>query len=291
MDANVSHRQIIVGYQDNPAGQAALDWALKDAVHRRLPVHAVVAASLVNEPVPLGGLVSAVIEDVELVAEHARERAQQHEPSVPFTAEVVMGYPAGVLIEASREAELLVVGRKPRRALHEALSGSTSTHVIAHAHCPVVVVERSHLTSHTGQVIVGVDGSPNSEAALEFALETAAAHRMTVTVVRGWHLDLPEAMTLPWLTQDVLDQITATEKSALAEQVEPWATKYGDTGVHQVFSTVSPVEAIAGLARRGDLIVVGSRGRGGFTGMLLGSVSQSLLHRPHPCPLVVVHHG
>ena len=289
METTVRYRQVIVGYQDNPAGQAALDWALAHAARRGLPVRAVVAASLVYEPVPLGGLVSAVIADVEQVADHARECAVKVAASVSFSTEVVLGNPAGVLINASREAELLVVGRNPRRVMHVAVAGSTSTHVVAHAHCPVAVVERCHVTSHTGQVIVGVDGSPHSEAALEYALETAEAHDMPVTVVRGWHLDLPDAMTLPWLTQGILDQIATTERCALADQVQPWASKHPDTDVHQVISTLSPVEAIVGLARRGDLIVVGSRGRGGFTGMLLGSVSQALLHSARPCPLIVVH--
>lgn len=290
MDTETGTRHIVVGYEHTAEGIAALDWALDEARRRELPVRAVIVMSLVYEPVPLGGLVSAVIAEKEDFAVEAAKHAADVAPTVPFSTVLVYGGSAGVLVDESASAELLVVGRGTHRALGEAFAGSTSTQVVGHAKCPVVVVERANLAGPAGSVIVGVDASPNSEAALGFAFESASRRGMPLKAVHAWHLGVPDTMALPWLDQETVDSIDAAEQTLLTDAVERWSEKFPDVSVTTVVSKAPPVDAMIAQAHAGDLLVVGSRGRGGFAGLVLGSVSQGLLHRPRPCPLVVVHH-
>jgi nucleotide-binding universal stress UspA family protein len=154
--------------------------------------------------------------------------------------------------------------------------------VSVHAHCPVVVV-RGDRPSPDAPVVVGLDDSDCARLALDFAFAQAAARGTGLRVVRAWS---PPAQR--WQPPDF-----DPEEQAVAEKVEvEELTARQRDKYPQVELTISvvvdaPARAMVDASRHAQLVVVGSRGRGGFRGLLLGSVSQQLLHHPH-CPVAVV---
>ena len=134
-------------------------------------------------------------------------------------------------------------------------------------------------------VVVGVDLPATSEAAIEFAMEAAAARSAAVVAVHAWSGQL----LLPGLTRIMADWnlIETEERRALSEQMAGWTEKFPGVPVEVVVSRDGPAQSLLAEADRAQLIVVGSRGRGGFAAIVLGSVSNALLHRA-PCPVAVV---
>ncbi|MEO7268749.1 MAG: universal stress protein [Knoellia sp.] len=291
MNINEAPRSVVVGYDSSHDGDAAFDWALGEAGRRDLPVSLLVARGVRSASVP--GLGAAVPWPEGLtgeIVEEARRYAADRASGVRVTVETSLGSPAAVLVEASARAEIIVVGRHEHTAAGEAFWGSTPTQVIAHAACPVVVVDRPFSGAHTAPIVVGVDGSEEGQAALEFAFRRAADLGAPIVGVHSWWIDVPGNLTLDWLTDEMREELEAAAAGALAEALAPWGEKFPDVRVSTVLRQLSPVGAILGEADDAQLIVVGSRGHGGFVGLVLGSVSQGLLHRrERRCPLVVLH--
>ncbi|MFC3895247.1 universal stress protein [Lentzea rhizosphaerae] len=136
-------------------------------------------------------------------------------------------------------------------------------------------------------IVVGVDGSAASDAALEFAFEAAALRGAPVLAVRAWRDDLADAMRLTVLTAASVEAIEADERRLLAEQVAVRAQACPDVPVRQLLTRDGPASALIGRSASAQLVVVGTRGRGGFRGLLLGSTSQSLIYHAE-CPVAVV---
>jgi nucleotide-binding universal stress UspA family protein len=167
------------------------------------------------------------------------------------------------------------------------LIGSVAVDLAAHASCPVVVVrgpEPDYTAPRPEPVVVGVDGSPTSEAAVAFAFEAAALQNVPLVAVHVWHDLLVDPTMAPLLDWDVVE---SDEREVLAERLAGWTAKYPDVPVRRLVACDRPGRALVDESGRAQLVVVGSRGRGGFRGMLLGSVSQALLHHAH-CPVAVV---
>jgi nucleotide-binding universal stress UspA family protein len=177
-----------------------------------------------------------------------------------------------------------VVGSRGHGGFVGALLGSVSQHCVHHATCPVVVVRGPDTPRRDGPIVVGLDGSPQSEAALAFAVEAAVARRVPLRAVRVW-LDpaVPYVVTGPtdW------DEEVKRQQGLLAEQLVGWREKYPDLRVEPILMQDRPAHALAQSTGDAQLVVVGSRGRGGLTGMLLGSVSQAMLQHAE-CPVAVV---
>ena len=164
------------------------------------------------------------------------------------------------------------------------LVGSVAVALAAHASCPVVVVrwaegEPSDLASLP--VLVGVDRSPTSEAAIEFAFEAAVARRVSLVAVHSWSDMMLDPEMADW------DAIESEERTLLAARLAGWAEKYPDVPVERVVTQDRPAHSLLARAARAQLVVVGSRGRGEFAGWVLRSVSHAVLHRS-PCPVAVV---
>jgi nucleotide-binding universal stress UspA family protein len=292
MDSTVGRRPVVVGYDSSGEGDPAFDWALREGRLRDLPVHVLVARSFLYaaNPTPAIAAAAPVPEDLTPArVAQARAYAEAHAPGTSVVIESALGSPASFLVEASRTAELVVVGRRHHTAVGEAVAGSTSTQVVAHAQCPVVVVDRDVEAPEDGPIVVAVDGSPANEAAIAFGFERAARLGLPLVAVHAWWLDVPDRLGLPWLTEEKLADIEQGHQRMLERSVADWALKYPDVEVRQVLTRSLPVEAVLEQAQDAQLIVVGSRGHGGFVGLLIGSVSQGLLHHDRPCPLVVVH--
>ena len=165
----------------------------------------------------------------------------------------------------------------------ELVVGSIAMAVTTHGHCPVVVVRgpaQDVPPRQDGPVVVGVDGSPNSQAALSFAFETAALRGASLTVVHAWSDRPLRDLPMDW-------QLMQDESEALSRLLVDDRARYPDVPVEQVVVRDGPAHVLLEHARTAQLVVVGSRGRGGFRGLLLGSTSQAMIHHA-ACPVVVV---
>jgi nucleotide-binding universal stress UspA family protein len=180
-----------------------------------------------------------------------------------------------------------VIGDRGLGGVTGLLVGSVATALAAHAESPVVVVRANgidELPDPSAPIVVGVDGSPVSEAALAFAYEAAAARGVPLVAVHTWwdvFVDPAVAPLLDW------DAIASDERQVLAERLAGWSEKYPDVSVQPVILRDRPAHALVEQSRRAQLVVIGSRGRGGFTGLLLGLVSHAVLHRA-PCPVAII---
>ena len=219
----------------------------------------------------------------------ARDVVQAMAPEVPLTLHSVTGFAPTTLTAASRLAQTVVVGSHGRSALPTALLGSVSHQVAIHSSCPVVVVRENGTqgVDGPGKVVVGVDGSEASEPALAYAFAYASSTGSGLTAVHTWWWEPLEGVSLgePWIGD--WTQIAAQEGSLLSEVLAGWSERYPDVAVTPHVVRGDPVVELLEQSLGARLLVVGSRGRGGFIGLMLGSVSRRILKRA-TCPVAVV---
>ena len=281
---------IVVGVDESPASAGALRWALAEGVRRGRPVTAVTAWNdLASSGYPLGGVLVTDPARVEKLAAQTAQEALKSaaaevraSDSVETFATALRGPAAAVLAEVSRTADLVVVGTRSASALSRAVLGSVSSSLLHHASCPVVVVpEPSDATgTHPPRVVVGVDHSPESKVALRWAAEHADRAGLPLVPVfvrepspRGASDDLS------------LAELEDHERASLRAAVGPH-----DGPVEPEVATGHAGAELLAMVEPQDLLVLGSRGRGGFTGLLLGSTSTSVTQHA-PCPVVVLRKG
>jgi nucleotide-binding universal stress UspA family protein len=290
-DQSVLDGAVLVGYDGSPGAKGALDWALAEATRLRAPVHLRYVFEWVSQvgvfaAVPPPGGVDLRAEARSVVDDAVIAAAAAH-PELHISGDVVDGSVAGVLCDASRHAQTVVLGHSGLGGFTGLLLGSVVVAVAAHAHCPVAVV-RGHPAAETSLPIwVGLDGSPGSEAAVGFAFDAAARRGVPLTAVHAWDAPpVPRRNTIPPLSYDP-GLIEATERQLLDEVLAYWRDKYPHVTVTTKVVPGQAGKVLVEVSRSAQLVVVGSRGRGGFRGLLLGSVSQQLLHHA-ACPVVVV---
>jgi len=184
---------------------------------------------------------------------------------------------------------MVVVGSRGLGGFTGLLLGSVGVALAAHAHCPVAVVRAATPDGPlptTGPVVVGIDGSDNSLAATEVAFGEAAGRKAPLAAVHTWS-DLPlEPPFGPVPSWPETTEVEIYQRQVLADRLAAWTTKHPDIAVRRVVTRDKPAASLLAQAKNAQLIVLGSHGRGGFTGMLLGSTSQALLHHA-PCPVIV----
>jgi nucleotide-binding universal stress UspA family protein len=259
----MSDTRIVVGIDGTAEAEAAIRWAVTEAAARGVELALVHAFVWPLFPVPLGptDMAPGLRAMADKIHAEARDLARKLEPGLSITAERVEGFPSPVLLGASQTAALVVIGSRRLGAALGLLAGSTGLDLAAHAHCPVVIVRPDQ--PGTGlRVVIGYDGSPAAEAALDFGLSHARTHRIDARVVS-----------------------VQSDQQALTDR-EPVAAVDG-RGAELVHLIGHPAEQLIRSSADAQLVVVGSRGRGGFSGLLLGSVSQALLHHAR-CPVAVI---
>jgi nucleotide-binding universal stress UspA family protein len=227
----------------------------------------------------------------QILAE-ALELAGAVDSSVTVGGELAVGAPSAVLLEASRTAGLLVVGSRGHGEFVELLVGSTGVQVATHAACPTVVIRppdpHGDTGAQAGRVVVGLDGSPVSEAALAFAMEQASWRGVGLTAVHAWdisYLNVPGRVGP--IPPEVRRAETETAETLVAEALAGWQEKFPDVAIRTWAPEMAPAGALVDASSGAELLVVGSRGRGGFKSLLLGSVSHAVLHHAHG-PVAVV---
>lgn len=278
-------RAIVVGFDGSAASENALVWAADEADRVGAPVHVV---HVMHDPV-YDGVIDKFIRDS--LVESAQQALAQAETvradrSGPYSAEWVPGSPAGMLVAASQRARLVVVGTRGHGGFTAALMGSVSQHLIRHAHGPVAVVRDVPETA--SRVVVGVD-SAIPEPALSAAFEAAAARSLPLTVVHALQQRLPTAapgsQDFPVAGIDA-DELEARQRAAIQDIANECAGRFPGVGVDVRFVREHPAHALVDASAESALTVVGTRGRGGFTGLLLGSTSSAVAAHAHGPVLV-----
>lgn len=291
MSSQHTQRGIAVGVDGSPSSLVAVEWAARDAEMRNVElklVHVVAAVVVAGEgwseiPVPT--------DYARLQEDRAREIiAQAHkvarEASSPtreshLTSSVLHGSIVPALVALSQHVDMVVVGCRGQGAVAQALLGSVSSGLVYHAHCPVAVIhDEDPLTARSPQapVVVGVDGSPTSELATEIAFDEASRRGVDLVALHAWSdmgpLDFASVNWAPIEWRNIEDQ----EKEVLAERLCGFQERYPDVVVHKVVVCDQPAARLLEQAQKAQLVVVGSHGRGGFPGMLLGSVSTAVVN-------------
>jgi nucleotide-binding universal stress UspA family protein len=287
-----THQQpVVVGYDGSPAADKAVTWAAAEAVHRHTDLRLVHVLAVPMVSTPMGFAAPLETEPLRHAARkllrEVVERVHTDHPALTVRLAVEFGGTSGVLLQEATTAQLAVVGSRGLGEFRDLVAGSVSAHVATHADCPVVVVPVSWWPGARNGVVVGVDGSATSTAAIDFAFEQAQARGVPLTAVLAWHdpVRTGPGDLLPLVYDlDVLEQESA---AVLAESVAGQAEKYPDVEVRQELVRGHPDDVLIDAARSAELLVVGSRGRGAFRGLLLGSTSRALIHYA-PCPIAVV---
>ena len=288
MTTTDAHR-IVVGVDPSPSGTAALEWAMREAVSTGASLHAIRAWS------PSASAMEAYAygaPDVELVESDQAQREADEQlklatervagaDTIGCTATAVLGAASRVLVEQAEHSSMVVVGSRGSGALSRAVLGSVSSSVVHHTSTPVVVVpEPRDSDGAAPRVIVGVDHSPAALAALEAAIGQARRRGATLVPVFV-HVPI-EAPRGRGHAAD-LARLEDSERHSLLRA----ATAAGAADVQAEVLVGQPTAQLLAAARPQDLLVVGSRGRGGFAGLLLGSISTQLVQHA-PCPVLVV---
>jgi nucleotide-binding universal stress UspA family protein len=281
---NTGSAQVIAGFDGSPDARRALVWAADLARVKKAPLHVVVA---------MGDLRMQRVTDLDVDWEQAYKAELSADAHATVDAlglddvsvEISPYAPAPVILGEADEATVVVMGSRGHGRLAEAFIGSVSQHIAHHAPCTVVVVrEPSDPASRT--VVVGVDGSAGGRAALDLAFDYASARGAPVRAVyvsQGSLARLSRAHERP-VTEG--DEELAAARPVILQALEPYVEKYPDVEVHTDLMTGSVVRALSDASEHAALVVVGSRGRGAFESLLLGSVGQGLLHHAR-CPVAI----
>lgn len=278
---------IVVGIDGSSLSEAAARWAAEEASRRGVGLH-LVHARTTERWWPPAGTVPQDLSDAsgQLLREQVR-RCTVAAPGVPVTTDYAGTGAAAALVEASGAAELVVLGARGLGQLRQVMLGSVSAQVAAHAQCPVVVVRELDREPCAGGVVVGVDGAA-SEPAVQFAMEHSARHGLPVTAIHAWWIDPVGGLDGFVPTPQLREAWLREERDSVDELLAPYRQKYPEVDISALVVRGLAVEVLLERSERADLVVVGSRGRGGFASLLLGSVSHRVLQRAH-CPVAVVH--
>jgi nucleotide-binding universal stress UspA family protein len=293
-------REVVVGFDGSPTALAALRWASVEALQLGASLRVVYAADVPTAPHwPFGSTTGGP--DLQAlsreVAAQGAELARTAHPGLVVHSVGAVGGAAAELVAHSADAGLVVVGRRPRGAIESTVLGSVSFAVSMHARCPVVVVQegRERHPSGVGRtVVVGIDGSRAAQGALELAAQFARAWSAPLHVVSAWQVPVRE----PWsdlygggpdLTE-VRQATAAGVRQDVALAVDSLRMQHGDLDLSGEAVEGHAVDVLLSQSGDAGLVVVGSRGHGGFAGMMLGSVSHAVLRGSHS-PVVVVRRG
>lgn len=292
---NTEPHPIVVGVDGSESALDAVRWAAHEADRRNTPLRLVHACYVMpvrhpRQVAPPPEYHEAILGQGRHWLNQAAEAARVAVPGVTLSTDLRAGVAGDVLVGESEAAQLVVLGTRGLGGFTGLLLGSVSVAVSAHAHSPVVVVRGVAGNDHppeAGPVVVGVDGSPLSDAACEFAFAAAAERRVPLVAVHAWvDVDMTGAWaalpgTIDW------DWVQDNEARLLDDALAGWMDKFPEVEVRKVVERDRPQRALLKASAGAALTVVGSRGRGALTGLGLGSVSQVLVHHAES-PVAVV---
>lgn len=277
--------RIVVGVDGSPGSTRALDWAAAEAERCRARLTVVGAWEF-------GGFAGAVVNtgDARSAVEGARERTAQRRPGVAVELELSEDPAAYALIEASADADLLVVGSRGFGGFRGLLLGSVGQHCLTHPRCSVAIIRLVEASTTTGpaaakgragRIVVGVDGSEGADLALDWAVGEARRTGGEIDIVASSVLTGTSdyVVTVDVAVPDAARQVVEGALARVAGEAPEVVVRGGTRGD-------PPAVALVDASREAGLLVLGSRGLGAFRGLLLGSVSHYLAMHTH-CPMVV----
>ncbi|CAN5852479.1 universal stress protein [soil metagenome] len=271
MSAKPTQPRMVVAVDGSASSTAAVRWAAHDAALRGLTISLLHADSS-----PIARLLSTesrhgTDEILEAAAAIVADIVGGSASAV--AREVRTGHPVDVIVEQSKTADIVVVGFRGNGVLGQHLLGPVSEGVLHHAHCPVAVVraQEKNPAAADAAVLVGVDGTATSDRAIALAFEEAQLRSVPLVAVHGCGDDPEDRSDASALLQSVLT---------------PWQSRYPGVEVQPIVTTDRPAAELINRTESAQLVVVGSHGRGGFAGMLLGSVSSAVV-RSVDIPVIV----
>jgi len=283
---------LTVGYDGSPASDAAVEWAAAEAERRHAPLRIAHALALPVVRSPMGISVMLRIdplrEAAEALLDQVCQRTRAGHPGLGIDVAVTTGDATPALLGEAARAQLMVVGSRGLGEFRDLAGGSVMAHIATHSPCPVIVVPSGWTAPDaTPSVVVGVDGSELSLAAIDFAFAEAQLYGAGLVGILAWTgpVSTGPGDMLP-LVYDA-GQVEHDNAVVLSESLAGHAAKNPDVVVEERVVRGHPDEILVDAAAHTHLLVVGSRGRGAFRGLLLGSVSRSVLHHAR-CPVAVV---
>lgn len=283
MSAPTSRSGILVGVDGSPASRYAVDWAARDAAMRDVRLTIVHAVKPLGVTLPKAPMAAAFarwqVERGQAIIDDAVKIAQQSTPSggpAQIESEVLFAPIVPTLVDLSKEAQMVVVGSRGQGALARTLLGSVSSNLIHHAHSPIAIIhDEDPLMPHPAQapVLVGIDGSSTSDLATAIAFDEASWRGVELIALHVWSdVEVNDFPPIDW------PAMKPQAEEILAERLAGWQERYPDVKVRRLVECDHPTYHLVQQSKSAQLTVVGSHGRGGFAGMLLGSVSAALAH-------------
>jgi nucleotide-binding universal stress UspA family protein len=276
--------RVVVGYNETPSAESALEWALDYADHRHAELDLV---HVIDDK--WGPLSRKLTGQALLEAEHrlrnVAERITEAHPGLHVHPTVVEGSPMDTITEKADGADLLVIGSHKVPRFDDMVFSTRAAHIASLATCAVAVIPEGRPLAGAG-VVVGVDGSTLSIAALSAGAREADRLGQSLSAVYAWRA------LAPWdlIDADSHPVATDSDRLVLSEAIAGLAEDYPDLPVLEVLSDIAPVDALVAAATGARLLLVGTHGRHGLTRMWLGSVSNELV-LSLPCPVMIVKHS
>lgn len=296
-DETIPPGAVVVGVDGSAPAEAALRWAATEASRRGLPLHIIAAqeqmAAMISIDTPLTwvGTELAAFGDCEQQRAWALPIVAEVAPDLAPTMACPLGRAAGHLVEASDQASVVVVGNRGLGRLSATMMGTVSLQTATHARCPVVVLREGFAPAPTDRprrAVVGFDGSDDSRAAIRFALDHVGPDG-SVTIIVAWWLEVVDGVVVTTPDSPQWHHVTSRLQGKIDDAVREALGEAGDPRVRGEVVRGHAAQVLINASADADLLVVGTRGRGGFAGLLLGSVSQQVL-TAGPCPIAVLSH-
>lgn len=296
MSDYITDGRIVVGTDGSERADRAIDWAARRARDRGLTL--LILLVMPEAPIPRRTSAAALVHEGEKYLEHVRERAgadlgravartAEKYPEITIESAVAIGNAAEVLAKASKDADMVVVGARGKHApVGVKLLGGVSDAVSAHAAGAVAVIPEESEEHPEGPVVVGVDSSRQARLAISRAFECASVRGVPLVALTAWDYgpyDAYNAEIWQFSIQEMNEQLTAEVEDVIAEDRE----RYPDVEVEIRALRGRASTELVEVSKQAGVVLIGSRGRGGFTGLLLGSTSRHVLREAH-CPVIVV---
>lgn len=295
----LSGAEVVVGYDGTTASEGAVRWAATEAERLGSPLTVLYSADVpAGRAWPLRGMSTA--RNLEAVSSRMAKKgatvARSEHPDLRVGATGAVGVAAGELIARSAGAALVVVGGRNRAGGHAGGVGSVSFAVTMHSLCPVVVVPEG-TDRHPGTsapVVVGVDGSRAADTALDLAARLAFSWSAPLHVLSAWQAPAREPWALAFDGGGALAEAATLARQGAGDDVARAVARVREAAP-DLDVTGRTVEGVAAdvlveASWEAGLVVVGSRGHGGFAGLVLGSVSHAVVQQT-ASPVAVVRHG
>ncbi|MDI3315958.1 MAG: universal stress protein [Mycobacterium sp.] len=291
MGGGQRHFGVVVGVDGSAPSDEAVRWAAREAALRKLRLTLVYALATPALPWPAERMPTDVRQRLEVDARAIIDKAvkiAEDTGSVGDPADIesqlVFSAPVPTLVDMSKDARIVAVGARGLGPVRSVLLGSVSTGLIHHAHCPVAVIHTDASPQSRAvhaPVLLGSDGSPASELATAIAFEEASLRGTRLVALHAWS----DGDTARISSMEESARQSAAEE-ILAERLAGWQERYPEVSVTRIAVYGKPAAQLLDRSEFAQLVVVGSHGRGGFTGMLLGSVSTAVVQRSRT-PVIV----